>query len=65
MVRRRETREQVTMSDDDLRFGDISGNGEGKNDIVDRLITVFKVIVVGYVILKSVEILLNVQIPLL
>lgn len=52
------------MADDDLRFGDIKGSSGG-NDIVDTLITVFQVIVVLYVILKTLEVLLNVPIPLI
>lgn len=58
------------MTDDDLRFGDVSGseNGSGDEDtpkIVDALITVVQVLIVGYVILAIIEILFNVSIPLI
>lgn len=58
------------MADDDLRFGDISGSGSGSgaDNIVDRMINLFVTGFMGliflYVLLKTVEILLNVNIPL-
>lgn len=54
--------------DDDLRFGDVgsedgsSGTGSG---IVDRLTEAFVALIILYVILKSVEILLDISIPLI
>lgn len=53
------------MTDDDLRFGDVSGEGSNNDDIVDSLITVAQVLLVIYVILKIVEILFNVSVPLI
>lgn len=58
------------MTDDDLRFGDVSGTenereGARTNRIVDALITAFQVLIIGYVLLVTVEILFNVSIPLI
>lgn len=53
------------MSDNDLRFGDI-GDGSGSNDgMVDLFINIFKLLILIYVILKVVEILYNIPIPLI
>lgn len=54
------------MSDDDLRFGDVNGDDDNSNDvIVDQLINVAKVLLVVYVILKMLEILFNIPVPLI
>ena len=52
------------MPDDDLRFGDVSGS-RGNKDITEWLVTLFQVVILVYVILKVVEILFNVPIPLI
>lgn len=52
------------MTDDDLRFGDVSGSSGSNNDISDSLIQLVEVLIIGYVIIKIVEILFNVPIPL-
>lgn len=54
------------MTDDDLRFGDVSGtdSASGSNeDIVDKLVTAAKVLILVYVLLAMVEILFNVPVP--
>lgn len=53
------------MTDDDLRFGDVSGESSNNDNIVDSLITVAQVLLVVYVILKMLEILFNIPIPLI
>lgn len=53
------------MADDDLRFGDLANGGGGGTNIVDRLITALQIVVIGYVLLKVVEILFNISIPLI
>lgn len=52
------------MTDDDLRFGDISGSGT-TNGIVDLLIKTVQVLILVYVILRVVELLFNIPVPLL
>lgn len=52
------------MTDDDLRFGDVSGSGSSNDDITDLLIQSFQALIIFYVIVKTIEVLLNIQIPL-
>lgn len=52
------------MTDDDLRFGDVSGSTGSSDDITDPLVQVFKALVILYVILKTAEVLFNIPIPL-
>lgn len=42
------------MTDDDLRFGDVSGSGGSNSDISDSLIQLVEVLIIGYVIIKKV-----------
>jgi len=55
--------------DDDLRFGDVSGSSNssssGGTDIADLIRQAFTAIVGLYVLLKVVEVLFNVPIPLI
>jgi len=53
------------MTDDDLRFGDVSGGSSGNSGIFDTLIEIFVSLIMIYVILRVVEILFNVPIPLI
>lgn len=53
------------MSDDDLRFGDVDGGGSSGTDIADLFRQVFIGLVGLYVILKVVEILFNIPVPLI
>ena len=55
------------MSDDDLRFGDVdsSGGGTGGTDIGDLFRQLFMGIVGLYILLKMVEVLFNIPIPLI
>ena len=53
------------MAGDDLRFGDIGGGGGSSSGAVDILVELFQVIVIGYVLLKVVEVLFNIPIPLI
>jgi hypothetical protein len=56
--------------DDDLRFGDVSGEGTNNREnrnIAERtlelLVSAFIILVMGYMLLKTVEILFEVSIP--
>lgn len=54
------------MSDDDLRFGDVSGSSggaSGSGGIVDLFVRIFVGLIMLYVLLATVEILFNVPIP--
>jgi hypothetical protein len=52
------------MTDDDLRFGDVSGSeNSGPNDILDWFIQIFIGLILLYVLLRVVEILFNIPIP--
>lgn len=51
------------MTDDDLRFGDISGSSN--TSMFDSLIELLKILVAIYVLLRVVEILFNIPIPLI
>lgn len=53
------------MADDDLRFGDVSGDGGGggSGSILDLFIQAFIGLIMLYVLLKAVEILFNVPLP--
>ena len=53
------------MADDDLRFGDIGGGDGSSSGTADKLVELFQVIVIGYVLLKVVEALFNIPIPLI
>ncbi|SFS00494.1 hypothetical protein SAMN05216559_2368 [Halomicrobium zhouii] len=53
------------MTDDDLRFGDVSGANRTDNKLVNWMIQAFQVLVLGYVLLKTIEILLDISIPLI
>jgi hypothetical protein len=63
MVRGWKTGVLVTMADDDLRFGDVSG-GSSTDSIIDTLTNTLIAIVMIYVILKVLETLLSINIPL-
>ncbi|MBV0922939.1 hypothetical protein KTS45_01885 [Halomicroarcula limicola] len=58
---------KIMTGDDDLRFGDVSGTGNsiGGDGVNDILIKAFQAIVGVYVLLKVVEVLFNVPIPLI
>ena len=51
------------MKDDDLRFGDIGGSSTGNGSVADSLIELFRVLIVVYVLIKVVEILFNIPVP--
>jgi hypothetical protein len=52
------------MPDDDLRFGDVNGGGgTGGGGILELMIRGFVGLIMLYVILRTVEILLNISIP--
>jgi len=53
------------MSDDNLRFGNVSGGSSSGTDIGDLLQQALTAIVGLYVLLKVIEILFNIPIPLI
>jgi hypothetical protein len=58
------------MADDDLRFGDVNddnGGGivGGSGGIEDILIRIFTSLVILYVIIKAIEIVLDIPIPII
>lgn len=55
----------VATADDDLRFGDLGGGGGSSSGAVDKLVNLFQVIVIGYVLPKVVEVVFNIPIPLI
>lgn len=52
------------MTDDDLRFGDVSGSDTESKTAVDRFVDIFKLLILLYVILTVVEVLFNIPVPL-
>lgn len=53
------------MTDDDLRFGDVDGNTEtGDRDIADLIRQVVILLLGAYIVLKMLEILFNVPVPM-
>lgn len=56
---------KITMTDDDLRFGDVDGNTEtGDRDIADLIRQVVILLLGAYIVLKMLEILFNVPVPM-
>jgi hypothetical protein len=52
------------MTDDDLRFGDISGGGgDSENDIIDTFRRIIIGLIMFYVLLVVLETLFNVPVP--
>jgi len=58
MVRRWQTGGLVAMADDDLRFGDVGGGGEGSQGLIPRLIELalqlFVLLVILYALWQAV-----------
>jgi hypothetical protein len=54
------------MSDDDLRFGDVDGDSStssGSNDIPDLFRKIITILIGTYVVIKIIEIVFNIPIP--